>query len=296
MSVDALTRVREVVDTNLASSTVLEQPIRWKPAAWKRADLEVIRPEIDAAEHVSEELEDGRQCIRRKHVLRLRSEFGERGVFAATMIWGYGPVGYGASRTARIVSSHSRDDLGRRLAPLAVAASRGPGDAWDAITDKDTRIRGLGTAFGTKVTYFLASSADRPPAPLPLIADINTSWAIWDLCAIPRSAFGRSNYLCYVETAHRWAQELQCPVDEIERALFEHGKTVRRKHVIEAASAPRSPAPKVPPSTGQSLNPNRSSTPPATSDLGPQDRNWTGEWDRGRWMRRGAASHRTVDG
>jgi hypothetical protein len=236
MSIDALTRVREVVDTNLASSTVLEQPIRWRPAAWKRPELEVIRPEIEAAEHVSEELEGGWRCIRRKHVLRLRSEFSERGVFAGAMIWGFGPVGYGAYRTARIVSSHSRDELGRRLVPLAVAASRGPEEAWDAITDKETGIRGLGPAFGTKITYFLARGADQPSAPLPLIADINTSWAIWDLCAIPRSAFGRSNYLRYVETAHHWAQELQCPVDEIERALFEHGKTVREAD--EATSAP----------------------------------------------------------
>lgn len=223
-------RIRELLKQSHQREPALEQAIRWKPTSWKRPDLEIILPEITAAEELSEELSDGWWQIRRKHVLMLAREpaLGHRGAFAGAMIWGFGPIGYGASRTARMLAPYSRTALAGRLAPFASAAAIGPADAWDAVTSRHTKIGGLGPAFGTKVTYFLARSEGLPPSPLPLIADLNTSWAMWDLCGIARSAFGRTNYLRYVDTAHWWALDLGCEVDEVERALFEYGRGLPR--------------------------------------------------------------------
>jgi hypothetical protein len=232
MTIIAPTPIRELVDAHRAAgSTALEQPIRWKPTAWRRQDLNALQAEVEAAEGVSEELAEGWRLIRRRHVLLLATELGlgPRGLFTGAMIWGFGPIGYGATRTARMIAPYSRIDLESRLRGFAAAAAKGPEAAWDAIGAGETKIRGLGPAFGTKLTYFLALANEPPPYPLPLIADLNTSWAIWDLCDIPRSAFARSNYFRYVHLTHRWAQELQFPVDEVERALFEYGKEVRRR-------------------------------------------------------------------
>lgn len=220
--------IRDLVEARRDGDTALEQPIRWKPATWSSEELRALKPEIHAAEDISERLEGGWRQIRRKHVVALSDDLGPRGVFAGAMIWGFGPIGYGASRTARMIAPYSRRDLANRLQKFATAAADGPESAWDVVVAKNTKIRGLGPAFGTKVTYFLARAEVEPVLPLPLIADLNTSWAIWDLCAVPRSAFGRSNYLLYVDIAHRWAEELRCPVDDVERALFEYGKGVPR--------------------------------------------------------------------
>lgn len=81
---------------------------------------------------------------------------------------------------------------------------------------------------GWKVAYFAAFSDPHhdPEAPRPLVADANTAWALWDLCRLARSAERRDSYLEYVRLAHRWAHDKGWRADEVERALFDIGKTV----------------------------------------------------------------------
>jgi hypothetical protein len=82
--------------------------------------------------------------------------------FVVVMAWGYGTVGYGAWRTARILQgdSHAPD----RLASVAQQlGERGALDAYGLLGGA-CRLRGLGPAFGTKYLYFCPQAAAGPRA------------------------------------------------------------------------------------------------------------------------------------
>ena len=91
----------------------------------------------------------------------------------------------------------------------------------------------LGPAFATKFAYF-AARKQQSNRTIPLIADINTSWAMWWLAGIPRSVELRENYLAYVDLAHKWGAEIDDDygVDEIERAVFILGQSPEYPHNI----------------------------------------------------------------
>lgn len=151
------------------------------------------------------------------------------------MAWGFGNHGYGPRRTNDILASAEPAEVRASLEGLISASRRNPADAWDAIKVQH-RIKGLGAAFGTKVAYFAAFSDEDASQLRPLIADLNTSWAMWDLCRLPRSVERRSSYLQYVDLAHAWADALDCRPDDIELALFEHGKRVLARWALGLCS------------------------------------------------------------
>lgn len=206
-----------------------EHGVPWNPDWWHRANLPVLRVGIERVAAISDPEVGGWLRVRRHHVRSLAPAPGDEiwTFFAAVMIWGYGSTGYGAARVQRILWARPKATVERNLAALVDAARRGPGQAWDTMrTSHRTHL--LGPAFATKVAYFAAFSAPEPPVPAPLIADANTSWALWDLCRIPRSVEQRGSYLRYVDLAHAWAADKGWRPDDVERALFEIGKDVPR--------------------------------------------------------------------
>ena len=90
----------------------------------------------------------------------LGSEAAVRG-FLAAMIWGYGKVGYGPYRTARVLS-----DTAGAAASLAEVArvARDEGGPAAFVWLAKHRLRGLGVAFATKYLFFCAAAGDGPPA------------------------------------------------------------------------------------------------------------------------------------
>lgn len=192
--------------------------VRWRPAAWRRA-----LPKESWATDTLDRLESwGDELIRRKHVAEFASD--PLPLFVASSVWGYGPVGYGPSRVAAIIAAEGTQ-LAMKLTGIVAASQLGPAEAWDAITDQ-RRIHRFGVAFGTKFAYF-ASLSDDALDPRPLIADINTSWALWSVARIPRSIELRQSYLDYVKYAHHPDFDGYAP-DEIEWALFSLGPSARR--------------------------------------------------------------------
>jgi hypothetical protein len=143
------------------------------------------------------------------------------------MIFGYGLVGYGPSRVGRVIRENP--DLIAKLNRQYEAAAKGPAPSWRSHT-KEAKVRFLGPAFATKFAYF-AARHQKVEGVVPLIADINTSWAMWSLVAMPRSVELSKSYNAYVELAHRWGAEISGDhgADEIERALFDIGKDLPKK-------------------------------------------------------------------
>jgi hypothetical protein len=204
------------------SGEVMTQQIPWNPRNWQIPELAMFETQVSTFANRCQEVGDSR-VILRGQVIDFSESFED--VFIGSMIFGYGLTGYGPSRVGRIIKENP--DLIEKLHRQYAAAADSPEKSWASHTNED-KVKYLGPAFATKFAYF-AARKQKVSGIIPLIADINTSWAIWRLAEIPRSVNQKESYLKYVKLAHEWGDELGCKsgVDEIERALFKIGINVR---------------------------------------------------------------------
>jgi hypothetical protein len=141
-----------------------------------------------------------------------------RHAFLVAMAWGYGKVGYGAWRTARILqqSSHASNRLAKVTQHLA---HRGALDAYDLLAG-DCRLQGLGPAFGTKYLYFCPQSTAGPQA---LIFDrLVASWLAEHVdVRLNPVAWSPTTYRRYLELVSSWADALGVAGDEVEGCIFQ---------------------------------------------------------------------------
>jgi hypothetical protein len=153
-------------------------------------------------------------------------------MFLAAMAWGYGPTGYGCWRTAAIINPDGRNEESRVRAAMKAYhqawADTGPQALAAAWTHGPGKIAGLGPAFASKIAYFALYDQDSDTPAGPLIADLNTAWALWALAGIWDSRHDPACYRDYIQWCQRWAHELNRRSDDIERVLFVLGPTVRR--------------------------------------------------------------------
>lgn len=203
----------------------------WNSKAWRNAGVwdQRTRQRVD---RLARSIEGGPRNdrgwvrISRADVFA-RAEADPVDLFLAAMAWGYGARGYGWRRTADIIVAVGEDAVAGAVNRLRAAAGEdGPQGAWRAWSRGGTaKLRGLDTAFASKVAYF--ACYDRVSGTGPLIADQNTAWALWALAGIWDSRARQTTYGRYIETAGRWAGELGCRSDDIERALFTMGSHMR---------------------------------------------------------------------
>ena len=138
--------------------------------------------------------------------------------FLIVMTWGYGDVGYGPFRVARILGD-TRDASGRLQRAVQSLASGGPLDGYDALGDYgQSRLKWLGPAFGTKFLHF-CSPPRLPPALIldRLVADWLRINAELSLNPVPWST---QTYRRYIDLLTEWARELAIEPDELETCLF----------------------------------------------------------------------------
>ena len=136
--------------------------------------------------------------------------------FLATMVWGYGRVGYGPFRVERILAA--TPDAGVRLQNAAgELADSGPVHAYTLLGDDGVgQLPGLGPAFGTKFLYFCS-----PPGRPALILDrLVAAWlrAHTDL-RLNEVRWSSPTYARYLATMTGWAGELGLAADELEARI-----------------------------------------------------------------------------
>ncbi len=147
-------------------------------------------------------------------------------LFLAAMAWGFGNRGYGWRRTAGIINHAGEEQVVRAVESLRRAAADGPARTWSAWSrGGEAKMRGLDTAFASKVAYLACFDLARGRG--PLIADLNTTWTLWALAGTWDSRKSAALYAKYVGWADRWADDLGCRSDDVERALF-IGPKIRR--------------------------------------------------------------------
>ena len=212
-------RVLNKIEELKSYCLVLDQSVRWYPERWKVSGLERFH---GAVEKFSKNcLRDGENYrISRQNVIEVSTNVDD--VFVAAMIFGYGDRGYGPSRVKKVLQNNA-EIFDQNLQAQYEASKKGPEASWMSHT-KTAKLKYLGPAFATKFAYFGARHQNAK-SPIPLIADINTSWGVWELAKIPRSVKKINGYLQYVELAHEWGESHgEFGADEVERALFEIGK------------------------------------------------------------------------
>ncbi|MFJ6154546.1 8-oxoguanine DNA glycosylase OGG fold protein [Micromonospora profundi] len=134
--------------------------------------------------------------------------------FVATMVWGYGLVGYGAFRTARVLREN--DEAPRILREVALRTRRdGGADAFEWLGQH--RLRYLGVSFATKYLFFCGGAEASPALVLDRrvqrwlsrYADLHVS--------LNWNADDYRRYLCLVTD---WSRELDLKPDELEYLMF----------------------------------------------------------------------------
>jgi len=89
--------------------------------------------------------------------------------FVQVMAWGYGPAGYAKFRTDRVIENfvgdvHSEScNLAKWMVGLKKAAMESPVDGFCYLSSDGGRVRYLGLAFSTKLSYFLSPPGNRAP-------------------------------------------------------------------------------------------------------------------------------------
>lgn len=205
---------------DLQASDPLKHRVRYRIERWRKyLRNDPSLEEVDAA------------CagtISRRTLATLGRAVGEqrepaRDLFLATMIWGFGPAGYGPYRTREMLKDlRNRTRLEKTVALLA------EGRLEQAYTD--FRVAQCGPAFFTK--FFYAVGLGFGLDPLPLVLDSRVAEALETLQkdgALDMSQFVRGErsvaryldgYLRYVDVMHAWAATLRCRADAIELLLF----------------------------------------------------------------------------
>lgn len=155
--------------------------------------------------------------------------------FVASMVWGYGQVGYGPYRTERVLStSPDAIDSLVEVAQIAQDPERGGLEAFRRIQSKRKRPGGylkyLGPAFGTKYLYFLTKASDEVDTTPVMdalvakwfrqyaesIAGFNLSW--WDSKSYERYLLALGTWAREINDAHPRSTPLD--LDDIELLIF----------------------------------------------------------------------------
>lgn len=203
-----------------------QPPSRWSPAGWQSWFPE-------QAEYLSELP----QPINRADVIA-RCVAAPEGpdqatkAFIAAMVWGYGPVGYGAFRTKRVLTEN--DGAGERLATVArIAREAGGPAAFDWLAQRQHRLRYLGVAFATKYLFFCAAAGHGQPA---LVLDrLVRNWMARTLDWSLSLEWDVEDYREYVGKMSAWAAELGIEPGNLEMVVFQLAANGDPRKPVECA-------------------------------------------------------------
>lgn len=153
-------------------------------------------------------------------------------VFLLSMLWGYGPVGYGPFRTRRILE---RAEAKSELLEVALEAKESGGlAAFELIARKRKQpgsyLKWLGPAFGTKYIYFLTAQDANHGSAAVMDAVVRR----WFRIHVPDrpliiDSWHAPSYSAFLDSLEEWASALRnksgekLNVDDIEYLIFAEG-------------------------------------------------------------------------
>jgi hypothetical protein len=136
--------------------------------------------------------------------------------FLASMVWGYGNVGYARLRTSRCLEDPAA--VKHLVDAARTVKSAGAVAGYKCLAGR-CRIKGLGPAFGTKFLYFCSKTGAWPTA---LIFDsLVAGWLQQNShVRINPLSWNSANYGRYMAAMTEWADAVGVESDEIELCIF----------------------------------------------------------------------------
>ncbi|RLK25395.1 hypothetical protein DER29_3397 [Micromonospora sp. M71_S20] len=201
-------RLRELLHRWEAEGRQPQGGMGWNRSAWLAS--------LPEHQGLLEELPDR---LDRNHVTERGRRAGEAHgeavrAFVIAMVWGYGPVGYGAFRTARVLREN--EEAPRILREVALRTRRdGGAEAFKWL--RQHRLRYLGVSFATKYLFF-CSGAEASPA---LVLDRRVQRWLWRHADLHVSLnWNVDHYRRYLCLVTKWAGDLDLRPDEVEYLMF----------------------------------------------------------------------------
>jgi hypothetical protein len=188
-----------------------EQPaVVWSRDRWAKKF-----PNESSIEDLPEAL--NRQRVRQLCAAASVSAKAARSAFLASMVWGYGKVGYGPWRIARALDDREAGQKLRRV--VSILQAEGPDAAYRALSGP-CRLERLGPAFGTKFLYFIDPGQHGRRA---LILDrLVSRWLVENTgLRLNPATWSSATYTAYLDHMHEWADGLEVGADEVELAIFQ---------------------------------------------------------------------------
>ncbi|WIX85676.1 hypothetical protein [Amycolatopsis sp. DG1A-15b] len=188
-----------------------QPPSRWSRGSWLKhfpqhhSFISALPERIDRAEAT-------------RHAAHAVTAEGAERAFLVAMIWGYGPVGYGPWRTARVLAENAH--AASRLAEVArVALEHGGVAAFRDLADK--RLRYLGVAFGTKYLRFVTAASSSKHAGTPILDAVVRRWLVTHAGThLNIDEWRPVVYERYVALLTSWSTELALAADTVEELIF----------------------------------------------------------------------------
>jgi hypothetical protein len=144
--------------------------------------------------------------------------------FVAAMVWGYGGVGYGPYRTARVLTSNPpAAAIFRKIARLVGQDSGPDAFAWLA----SHRLKWLGVAFATKYLFF-CHPGDGTRAAL-VLDSLVSRWLHQHADLRIRLTWRVDDYRRYIDTVTGWAEDLKVTPADVEYLMFADAVAARSR-------------------------------------------------------------------
>ena len=206
--------ITELIAKWKTDKTPAQEPIRWNRDRWEAPDSRY--PKVASHKTFIKDLPEriGREHVRRSGADAAKSQDKAVEAFIASMVWGFGPTGYGVYRTNRILTVNP--EAPKRLHRVAEILKRdGPVEGYRAMAN-ERRLKWLGPAFGTKYLYF-CSPEDNPA----LVLDALMAAWLNKHCGTKLHPWqwSTSKYEEYLANMTKWAGSA-CTPAELESIIF----------------------------------------------------------------------------
>ncbi|OAV62887.1 hypothetical protein A6F49_04315 [Enteractinococcus helveticum] len=161
-----------------------------------------------------------------KHAVKENLEANNvEGAFSSTMIWGYGTIGYGPSRTLKILSNGQEngntlsDAVVNKLRQSVKVSRTDGGVAGFYYLNNEGKIKDLGPSFFTKWLYFITASGPQgEKAATPILDALVIDWLEEKGMKLRRAR--SSDYENYVCCLTEWGAPYGLSAAEVEERIF----------------------------------------------------------------------------
>ena len=204
-------RLASIVEEWIQQGRPPQEAFNWKKS--RKNWIRDIPTERSFIENLSVELSRG--YLRAIHDLK-KSKTSE--IFVASMIWGYGDLGYGSYRVKKMFSTpgfQEKIDKSYELASTGRVL-----EAYEFLSKN--RIRQLGPAFGTKWLSFASPSEEPAPIYDSFIALWVDKFAKQDFAGVTTSSvvWNKRTYGAYFEWIQKNSVAFRVKPDDLELVIF----------------------------------------------------------------------------